>query len=143
MSPFPRTRGESSVLNPHASAVPRRVLIWVAGSGVGAAVVAMPDKGPRLFSFSETHGPSAVDLAGMAALVAAWLPVAVLLWSARSRLTGRYAWAAAILAVLGLVGLVVTIGLDLGPWWIAAAGVLVLAQFVALWGIARRPAPPR
>ncbi len=72
----------------------------------------------------------------MAVLMAAWLPIAWLLWSNRTSIRGHSDWLAAVRAVLGVVLLVVTVGMDLGAWWVAAAGILVTAQFVALRSIA-------
>ncbi len=116
--------------------VRQRVVFWLGASSVGAGILALPDSGPRLFSFSETHGPSAVDAVGMVVLLAAWLPVALLLWTRRASITGRSAWAAGLLAVTGLALLVLTVGLDLGASWMAAVAVLLAAQFVALRSIA-------
>lgn len=109
-----------------------RISTWLAGSVVGAAVLALPDEGPRVFSFSETHGPSAVDLVGMLVLVAAWVPVAVLIWSERASLRGGWGRGAAVLGVAGTVVLVMAISLDLGGWWIGAVPALVVAQLMAL-----------
>ncbi len=117
--------------------VRRRVIFWVGASSVGAGILALPDSGPRLFSFSDTHGPSAVDVVGMIVLLAAWLPVALLLWTRRASITGRSAWAAGLLTASGLALLVVTVGLDLGASWIGSVAVLLTAQFVALRSIAR------
>lgn len=105
---------------------------WLLGSAVGGLVVALPDSGKRVFSFSETHGPSSIDLVGVVVLVGSWLPFAVLLpslWRIARRGT---AWAAGALAVLGMVALVVTIGADLGWWWLAAVAMLVAAQLLLL-----------
>ena len=115
-----------------AAKVLRRIWMWLAGSAVGGAVLALPDEGPRIFSFSRTHGPSAVDLVGMLVLVAAWVPVALLLWSERASLRGGWSRGAAVLAVVGTTLLVVTISRDLGGWWIGAVVILVAAQLMAL-----------
>ena len=115
-----------------AAKVLRRIWMWLAGSAVGGAVLALPDEGPRIFSFSRTHGPSAVDLVGMLVLVAAWVPVALLLWSERASLRGGWSRGAAVLAVVGTTLLVVTISRDLGGWWIGAVVVLVAAPLMAL-----------
>lgn len=53
------------------------VKLWFLGSVAGALVVALPDNDARVFSLSQTHGPSTVDLLGMGVLVIAcyrWLP---------------------------------------------------------------------
>jgi hypothetical protein len=115
------------------STVGRRLAIWLVGSAVGVGILAWPDTGPRVVSFSEDHGPSFVDAIGILVLVAAWLPLASLLWTRRSLLrspSGRV-WAAAALAAIAL--LVVTIGFDLGASWIAAVVLLVAVQLCAVW----------
>lgn len=93
----------------------QRTALWVAGSVVGGAIVALPDSGRRLFSLSDTHGPSMLDLLGIVVLVATWLPLA------------------------GVVGLVVTISADLGWTWVLPAGALTLAQLVLVADGLRRP----
>ncbi len=103
---------------------------WLVGSAVGGLVVALPDSGERVFSFSETHGPSPLDLVGMAVLVGSWLPVAVLLPSLWRTARRAVAWVAGVLGVLGVVALIVTIGADVGWWWLAAVAMLVVAQLV-------------
>ncbi len=123
-----------------------RTLLWVAGSMVGAAVVALPDSDERVFSFSRTHGPSLLDLLGVAILVGSWLPVASLmpsLWRASGRASAR---AAAAIAVVGAVGLVVTIGADLGWVWLVTAAALVIAQLILIadgWRLAGRRSTTR
>jgi hypothetical protein len=123
----------------------RRLALWAVGSAVGAVVVALPDSDQRVFSFSTTHGPSPIDLLGVAVLVGCWLPIAVVLpssWRAMPAVRARFA---AACAVLGAAALVVTIGADLGWLWILAAGALVVAQITVLadaWRTAdEHPAP--
>ena len=112
---------------------------------MGAVVVALPDSDQRVFSFSRTHGPSPLDLLGVAVLVGCWLPIAVVLppsWRAMDAVRARFA---AACAVLGAAALVVTIGADLGWLWILAAGALLVAQITVLadaWRTAdTHPAP--
>ncbi|SCF27838.1 hypothetical protein GA0074695_5090 [Micromonospora viridifaciens] len=121
------------------SSVPRRILVWLVGSALGGLLLALPDSGPRLFSFSRTHGPSLVDLLGMVIAVVAWLPVVWLIWRHRSALRDRTGRLAAGLALVGVVLLAVTIRADLGLWWLLPVAMLVAAQLMALASIARRP----
>ena len=98
----------------------------------------LPDTGPRVFSFSETHGPSAVDVIGMSVLVGAWLPTAALIWSGRRRLGSR----GRLLGVLAAVGvglLVATIAWDLGHAWVAAVALLLGVQVIALRALLATP----
>ena len=87
-------------------------------------------------SFSDTHGPSALDLVGMVVVVGSWVPVAALIWSRREVFRSGAGRQAGVLAMVGVILLVVTIGFDLGAWWIAAVVMLLVAQVVALWAIA-------
>ena len=121
------------------SALRQRTALWVAGSVVGGAIVALPDSGRRLFSLSDSHGPSMLDLLGIVVLVATWLPLAVLLprlWRGAPRVAAA---ATALLALAGAVGLVVTIGADLGWTWVLPAGALTLTQLVLVADGLRRP----
>ncbi|MEU5724487.1 hypothetical protein ABZ783_22025 [Micromonospora sp. NPDC047738] len=115
-----------------------RLLGWLVGSAVGGLLLALPDTGPRVFSFSRTHGPSAADLVGMVVVVVAWLPVGWLIWRHRRALRGRTGRLAAGLALVGVALLAVTIRADLGLWWLLAVTLLVAAQLFALASIARR-----
>lgn len=42
-------------------------------SVVGLVILVIPDTGPRLFSISREHGPSTLDLVGIAILIGGWL----------------------------------------------------------------------
>jgi hypothetical protein len=112
--------------------VGRRLALWTVGSAAGVAVVALPDAGPRLFSLSAEHGPSALDLFGVVLAVAAWLPVPLLLCSRSGPWrggTGRVVLAAVAVAV-GLLALTIT--RDLGAWWLLPVAFLVVVQVVGL-----------
>ncbi|HEX2072500.1 MAG TPA: hypothetical protein VHF92_01845 [Geodermatophilus sp.] len=126
--------------------VRRRSLLWVAGSVVGTAVIALPDTGPRIFSFSQTHGPSAPDLIGVVIVLATWLPVPVLLCSRHRPFRGAAGRLALALMVLGLAGLAVTIRFDLGAWYLVPVALLVGIQVVGLrllWVRAGTASPAR
>ena len=111
--------------------------VWLVGSLVGAAIIALPDSDDRLFSLSRTHGPSPVDLLGVLVLLVVWIPIPAVLWRRWSALHGRAAAAIAVFAVAGVVGLVVTVGLDLGPVYLVPVVMLLLAQLPALRVVAR------
>jgi len=109
-----------------------RSFLWIGGSVVGAAIVALPDSGERVFSFSRTHGPSPLDLLGVAMLLGSWLPIALLLpslWRATGAAAAR---SAAAIAVIGAAGLVSTIRADMGWMWLVAAAALVVAQIILI-----------
>ena len=127
----------TSATQPRSGAV-KRVWLWVAGTALGTAVLALPDTGPRVFSLSGTHGPSVIDLVGISLLVGTWLPTAALIWSSRRDVRNRRGLLA--LAAVGLLVLVVTITSDLGWTWIVGALILLGAQVIAVRMILRRPA---
>jgi hypothetical protein len=108
------------------------VLLWIAGSVLGAAIVALPDSDERVFSLSRTHGPSPVDLVGVTVLVGAWLPVALVLpslWRVAGAVPARLS---AALAVAGVAGVAITIAGDMGRVWLIAAAMLIAAQFIVI-----------
>jgi len=121
-----------------------RFSTWIVGSAVGAVIVALPASDQRVFSFSRTHGPSTLDLLGVAVLLACWLPIAFVMpstWRAMDTARRRFT---ATVAVLGAAALVIAIGADLGWVWLVGAGALVVAQILVLadaWGVAGRRFP--
>ena len=124
------------------------LVIWLACSVAGGAIVALPDTGPRLVSFSQAHGPSALDGLGILVLLAGWLAPAVAVWRRRGRLAGQAGTPAfgLVLFALGLgAGLTVaSVGADYPHWWVVGAALLVVAQLVAarLASRGRIPAVP-
>lgn len=123
-----------------------RLSAWIVGSVVGAVIVALPDSDQRVFSFSRTHGPSPLDLVGVAVLVGCWLPIAFVMTSSWRAMDGAPARFAAALAILGAAALVITIAADLGWVWLVAAGALVVAQIIVLadaWRVAGQHSTPR
>ena len=123
----------------------RRVSWWIAGSAVGAAIVALPDSDQRVFSLSRTHGPAPLDLIGVTVLVAGWLPVALvlpMLWRTAGKVASGLS---AALAAAGAAGLATTLAADIGGAWLVAASLLVAAQLVVIvdgWRLVGEPALP-
>ncbi|WP_448626776.1 hypothetical protein [Geodermatophilus sp. URMC 64] len=121
--------------------VVRRLALWMAGSAVGVAVIAVPDTGPRVFSLSAGHGPSALDLLGVVVVVAAWLPVPLLLCSRSGPWRGAAGRVVLAAVVVGVGLLWLTITRDLGAWWLLPVAFLVGVQVVGLglmWSRGRR-----
>jgi hypothetical protein len=114
--------------------------VWGIANLVGGALLAVPDAGPRLFSISRTHGPSAVDAVGAAVLLAGWvtLDAAVLKrFDVLRRASKVVLIGAAATVITGLAILVPTIAFDLGWWWIVGVALLAGVQLVAAIWISR------
>ena len=125
----------------------RAVLTALPLAVVGVVLIALPDSGPRLFSFSREHGPGPVDALGALLLILAWLLLARQTWLRRDRLV-RYASRPAFQAgVFGLgfgAGLVVASAVgDFAGWWAVGAALLVLVQLPAFVVASRRSGPDR
>jgi hypothetical protein len=116
-------------------------VVWGIGSAVGVAIVAIPDTGGRVVSFSDEHGPSAPDLLGVAILVGAWLPIASMLWRGRHSLAAGDGRSCRVLALVGIAWLTVSIAFNLGDWWVLAVVILVAAQAWALRIVAANRGP--
>ncbi|MGH2686959.1 MAG: hypothetical protein ACRDJP_15965 [Actinomycetota bacterium] len=116
-------------------------LTWGLCSLMGGVIIALPDRGPRLFSLSRTHGPSAVDGLGIALLLAGWLTLMLAVWRRRARLaavaprSARIAGVAAMVA--GAVVLVATIRADAGAWWTVGVAMLAIPQIAAAIVVSR------
>ena len=104
--------------------------------------MAAPDDDVRVVTISDTHGPAALDLVGVGLALLGWAPVVWYLVRSRpSRLVGGVA---AAVAVASLPALALTLGLDLGWYWIVPCVSLVAAQLlVLLAGNGQEPARRR
>lgn len=102
------------------------LVLWAVTSVIGVGVVAIPDEGPPMFSLSDGHGPSAVDMLGVALILIGWTAFVRGLWSMRSIVEHRLLWG--VIAVAGVVLVVWSVGTDTGSWWVLGAGVLVAVQ---------------
>lgn len=104
--------------------------LWLSLTAGGIAVTGLPDDGPRLFSISEDHGPSALDAVGIALVLVAWSMLVRRIWCGRARLRGRSApLAAGLLAGTALTAWSI-LG-DHGAWWVAGVALLAAVQLVA------------
>lgn len=108
----------------------RAMLVWAVLSVVGVIVVAVPDESARIFTLSETHGPSMPDLIGVVLLLLGWAVFLFALWRVRwaVRLPPQPTALAAVVATGVLAWSVLT---DSGMWWLMAAGVLLGIQIWA------------
>ena len=119
----------------------RALVFWLVCSAVGATIVALPDDGRRLVSFSEAHGPSALDAFGIGVLLVGWSAFAAAIWRRRGRLAARLGlgWLAAGAFALGLgSGLVVaSAAADYPHWWAVGSAILVAVQMLAAYAVTR------
>lgn len=102
------------------SPIPRMVSAWWAtASVVGLLVAALPDTDQRLFSFSDLHGPSAVDAIGAGLLAAAWVVLDASVWRGRQRLKalsrGHHLGALCLTVIIGAI-MVTSVLTDEGFW---------------------------
>ncbi len=103
----------------------------LAMAALGLAIIAVPDTGARVVTFSATHGPSALDTVGVVLLLAGWAPVPVVLVRRRRLIpVSTWAWAGAA-GVAAAAALATAIRSDL-PWWWAPGGVLLAVQIALL-----------
>ncbi|BCJ74007.1 hypothetical protein CS0771_35510 [Catellatospora sp. IY07-71] len=122
------------------------IAVWAACTLVGGFLLALPDDGPRLISFSEAHGPGLLDTVG-ALLIAAGSALAWWwIWRDRRRLAAAPLWwqvAAPISGGLGLGLITASVLADFHLWWAIGALLVTLVQiglFVSVSGIgAHRP----
>jgi hypothetical protein len=108
---------------------------------VGGLLVGLPDTGPRLFSFSRTHGPSALDALGSVLLLVGWIVLDAAVIGRRDalrRLGRRWLIGAAILLAVGIAVLIPTIAFDLGAWWIIGVVILAGTQLTIAVAVSRR-----
>lgn len=111
---------------------------WVCVTTVvfGLAVLAWPEQDSRMFvALSERHGPSMLDLIGLAFMLAGYVPLAARVWSRRTPLRSRFGAAWLWLVALVLVswaGLAAGLAMQLEPvlWTSVAASTLVQTVLV-------------
>ena len=126
----PRSRGRDTV-----RLVAVRVGAWALCSLVGVTLIALPDRGPRLFSFSPAHGPSLVDGIGVVILVVGWLVPLRAIWKARAvleaRASRRGSWLAVFITGVGVGLLTASVFGQFEAWWAIGAVTLALVQVYA------------
>jgi hypothetical protein len=112
----------------------------------GIAAVAWPEADHLMYiQFSETHGPSKLDLAGLLVIMMGFLPMVKEVWKRRIYIRGKLGdslwWVTVVFSILplGFIALGLYIGSDFLLW--TSVGVCVIAQGVLI-GIAFRQSSP-
>jgi hypothetical protein len=117
--------------------LPVSLLIMLAGS----LIIALPDTGPRLYSFSTEHGPSLTDAAGIAVLLSGFSLIPIRLVRRRAavgaKLMANPVWLAVLAFVFGTgLGLIVASVFSDFWWWWLIGGLLQVGCWIALVGLA-------
>jgi len=99
---------------------------------IGVVIVALPDSGPRVFSISELHGPSLIDVLGLVMVMIPWtysIIYALLKWRRVLFVLGRPLAALSLAAAFtGLVVTTISVSRD-GPYWWMGALIAFAGQF--------------
>ena len=96
---------------------------------IGVVIVGLPDSGPRVFTISERHGPSTVDIVGLVLIMIPWsymIVYSIVKWRRVLYTLGRRVAAVAIgLALTGIAIIAVSLSRDTNTWWLGS--ILALA----------------
>lgn len=122
------------------------IAAWAICTLLGGALLALPDDGPRLISFSDAHGPGLLDTIGAVLALAGSALAWWWIWRDRRRMSAAPLWwqiTAPIAGGLGLGLVVASVFGDFALWWAVGAVLVTLVQvglFVSVSGIgAHRP----
>ena len=119
-----------------------RIGIYLLLIVVGLVVLAWPEQDDQMMiQFSETHGPSALDLAGIVILLGGYIPLILpaitkfsMIQQIAGRIFSRLLIAAAVICLL-LIGVALKIGSDVLLW--VAVTISTMAQATLIY-FARR-----
>lgn len=91
---------------------------------LGAFIIGLPDGGPPIIDISELHGPSLIDLIGIAIMVVPWtylIVYSLIKWRRVLFELGRPVAALSLAAAFaGLTMTAVSVGRDGPYWWMGA-----------------------
>jgi hypothetical protein len=120
----------------------REFWIYCAFVVLGIIVVALPDNDNRLFSLSEKHGPSRLDIAGLVMVIVPWIMLtlsALRKWRIVLYTLGRRLVTVLIaLSLVGLLVLVVSIRSE-SDHWITGAVISFVGQAPLIVAAFRKP----
>lgn len=120
----------------------KSVLVWLILSIAGVVTIALPDFGPRLFSFSSAHGPSLVDGIGIALLLIGWMFFIAPIWKRRKTLrliSGTTVMNIGLFAGGMSAGLIVaSVMSDIDYWWVIGTLSLTCLQLLLVWFVWRK-----
>jgi hypothetical protein len=104
---------------------------------IGLVIVILPDNNERLFSFSNDHGPSRMDLIGLTILFCPYLYIVILAWKKRQNLKPYQNTTAfkfgSIMFALGLALVIVSVVNDYGSWWLLGAAIMFVCQVIVFY----------
>lgn len=99
---------------------------------IGFVIVALPDNGVRLFSWSEKHGPSVQDAIGLLLLLAAEGMLLWDTWRQRKRVIKHFSpgglFTGTTLFCTGLALTIAAVLHDAGLWWVPGILLMVFVQ---------------
>jgi len=103
----------------------------------GLIIVALPDSGPRLFSFGKDHGPSLQDVVGLLLILTGYIWLLVIAWKRKEKVMihrGSPVYRAGIfLSGIGYGLILASVISDFKYWWIVGIILLVIIHFAVLY----------
>jgi hypothetical protein len=104
---------------------------------IGLVIVILPDNNARIFSFSKDHGPSLMDIIGLAILFCPYIYIFIIAWKKRQNLKTYQNTTAfklgSILFVLGLALVIISVVNDYGNWWLLGAAIMLVWQAIIFY----------
>jgi len=103
----------------------------------GILVVALPDKGKRLFSISKAHGPSLQDVIGLVLVFIGYGWFLKQAWKRKDKILRHKSRLSfkiiPPLLLTGIVLIVVSVIHDYGYWWVCGAVILIILQSIIFY----------
>jgi len=119
-----------------------KVWLWMILSFIGVWIISLPDTGPRIFSFSDAHGPGLVDMIGIIMVLVGYTIFITGLWQEKEKIL---AYKNTIHFQLSLIifgfsyGLIVSSVFSSFPlWWVVGIFILVSIHFIAIYIVLKK-----